>query len=147
VSLELLHSCRSQLTATIFKRCKYVIEENCRVEKACDALENEDLHSFGRYMRETHSGLSEDYEVSCTELDFLVHSVENQPKVYGARMMGGGFGGCTINLIEKGSVESIAREVSRKYKNEFNVDMYTYVTSISSGTSIITVNEKELTVT
>jgi galactokinase len=145
VSREMLEACKPQLSSTVYMRCKYVVEENERVEKACAVLEKVDLHSFGRFMYDTHDGLSRDYEVSCKELDFLVQSVRSYADVYGARMMGGGFGGCTINLIEKQCVESIAQDVSRKYKNEFNIDIHTYVTSISSGTSIITINEKELT--
>jgi galactokinase len=79
--------------------------------------------------------------VSCKELDFLKTLVEDKPQVYGSRMMGGGFGGCTINLIENGGIEEISIYAAKKYKQEFNIDLKTYVTSIGSGTNIIAVNE------
>jgi galactokinase len=92
-------------------------------------------------MNQTHKGLKRDYEVSCKELDFLKTLVEDKPQVYGSRMMGGGFGGCTINLIENGGIEEISIYAAKKYKQEFNIDLKTYVTSIGSGTNIIAVNE------
>ena len=95
---------------------------------------------FGSFMNQTQQGLSHDYEVSCKELDFLAAAVKNIPQVYGARMMGGGFGGCTINLIEHQAVAEVNKQVAEKYKNKFNIDLVTYVTSIDSGTSIITSN-------
>jgi galactokinase len=141
VSVDLLERSKPLMNPTIYRRCKYVVEENDRVLKACKELEKGDLKAFGTYMNQTHEGLSRDYEVSCKELDFLIALVKDKPQVYGSRMMGGGFGGCTINLIEKNGVEEIGNYVAKKYKQEFNIDLKTYVTSIGSGTSIITVNE------
>ena len=126
---------------TVYRRCKYVVEENDRLLQACVALEKKDLKAFGRAMVQTHDGLSRDYEVSCKELDFLVDLVRDNPHVYGSRMMGAGFGGCTINLIEPGSVDSIGKMVNEKYLQKFGIETTIYVTSISSGTSIIDVNE------
>jgi galactokinase len=140
VSIEMLEQCKSLMNSTIYRRCKYVVEENDRVLKACKELEKGDLKAFGAYMNQTHEGLSRDYEVSCQELDFLIALVKDKPQVYGSRMMGGGFGGCTINLIENDGIEEISRSVAEKYKQEFNIDMKTYITSIGSGTSVITVN-------
>ena len=88
-------------------------------------------------MNKTHEGLSREYEVSCPELDSLVELVKDNPSVYGSRMMGGGFGGCTINLIEKNHVEKIRQSVTEKYKRQFNSDLKTYITTIGSGTSIV----------
>jgi galactokinase len=141
VSIDVLDRNKSLMNPTIYRRCKYVVEENDRVLKACKVLEKNDLKAFGAYMNQTHEGLSRDYEVSCTELDYLVSLVRNNPYVYGSRMMGGGFGGCTINLIENSHVEEISRFIAEKYKQEFNIDLKTYVTSISSGTHIISVNK------
>ena len=89
----------------------------------------------------THHGLSHDYEVSCKELDFLVAAVQDIPQVIGARMMGGGFGGCTINLIENQRVAEIEQEVTEQYKKKFHIDLKTYISFIDSGTHIITANE------
>ncbi len=111
VSADMLNACKSTLDPTVYRRCKYVVEENNRLLQACAALKKKDLKAFGRAMVQTHDGLSRDYEVSCKELDYLVDLVRNNPHVYGSRMMGGGFGGCTINLIETGSVDSLGKVV------------------------------------
>lgn len=141
VSIEMLNEFKSKLDPVIFKRCKYAVEENVRLLNACNALNENDLKKFGTLMYETHDGLSKDYEVSCKELDYLVELTKDNPKVYGSRMMGGGFGGCTINLIENDSIDEIKSLVSKKYKEKFNIDTKIYITKISSGTGIISVKE------
>jgi galactokinase len=141
VSLEMLQKSKQMMDPTIYRRCKYVVEENDRVLDACRELEKGDLKAFGSYMIKTHAGLSQDYEVSCRELDYLVELVKDNPHVYGSRMMGGGFGGCTINLIETNHIEQTSTTVIEKYKHQFKRDLKTYVTSIGSGTNIIAVNE------
>lgn len=141
VSVEMLGEFKEHMEATTFRRCQYVVEENERVLSACRSLEMRDLKTFGRYMHQTHEGLRCLYGVSCDELDFLVDLVKDSPGVYGSRMMGGGFGGCTINLIEKGEVEHISNIVAEKYRQRFNQVLRTYITSISGGTSIVSVNE------
>lgn len=142
VSLDLLNEYKNKMNKTIFRRCKYVVEENDRIIKACNSLNNKDLKLFGEYMYQTHEGLSKDYEVSCKELDYFVELSREYPQIYGARMMGGGFGGCTINLIENDSIEQISSEVTKKYIRKFNIESKTYVTTINNGTSIILKNEK-----
>lgn len=141
VSISLLGEFESKMDPVIYKRCKYAVEENDRLLKACYALNDNDLNKFGSLMYQTHEGLSKDYEVSCKELDYLVELTKDNPKVYGSRMMGGGFGGCTINLIENDSVDEITKHVSEKYKSKFNIEAKTYVTKISSGTGIISVKD------
>jgi galactokinase len=141
VSIDLMKKSESLMNPTIYRRCKYVVEENDRVLKSCKELEKGDLRTFGTYMNRTHEGLSRDYEVSCKELDFLITLVKDKPEVYGSRMMGGGFGGCTINLIENSAIEEIINYVAEQYKQAFNIDMKVYITSIGSGTNIIAVNE------
>jgi galactokinase len=137
VSLELLNEFKSKMNNIVYKRCRYVIEENQRLLKACDVLYENDLKKFGSYMYKSHEGLSRDYEVSCSELDFLVDLVKDIPDVYGARMMGGGFGGCTINLIENESIDEISQKVIKEYKKNFGVDANVYITKINSGTNLI----------
>ena len=139
VSIEMIQKCKDKMNPTIYRRCKYVVEENERVLQACGELEKGNLKAFGGLMKKTHLGLSRDYEVSCKELDFLVEQLKDNPYVYGSRMMGGGFGGCTINLIEKNHIEHIRQTVTEKYKHQFNIDLKTYITTIGSGTNIITV--------
>ena len=101
-SLEMLDAHRAEFEPIIYRRCRYVIEENLRVVAACAALESKDLPAFGRLMNQSHQGLSHAYEVSCPELDVLAEAAAALPSVLGARMMGAGFGGCTINLVEVG---------------------------------------------
>lgn len=139
VSLDMLDEFKTKMDPVIYKRCKYVVEEDSRLLKACDALSVHDLNKFGTLMYKTHDGLSHDYEVSCKELDYLVEILKDNQNVYGSRMMGGGFGGCTINLIEKQSVETISREVKEKYLKKFGIEANSYVTQISGGTNIMAV--------
>ena len=137
VSPELLKEYKSRLNPIIYKRCKYVIEENGRLLRACEALSIHDLKIFGALMYQTHEGLSKDYEVSCKELDFLVGLLKDNPNVYGSRMMGGGFGGCTINLIENDAIDSISIEVKETYKKAFGIEANIYVTKIVNGTDTV----------
>ncbi len=137
VSISMLSEYKLKMNPVVYKRCKYVIDENGRLLKACDALIGNDLKSFGELMYQAHEGLSKEYEVSCKELDFLVDLLKDDPNVYGSRMMGGGFGGCTINLIENDAIENISKKVIKEYKNKFNIDANIYVTKISSGTNVI----------
>lgn len=137
VSVDLLNEHRPQLSEVIFNRCKYVVEENDRLLKGCDALKKDDLKSFGALMFDTHYGLSKEYQVSCNELDYLVDIVRDNPAVYGSRMMGGGFGGCTINLIENESVDELVNKVSRLYSGKFNREMKYYITLIGAGTKLV----------
>ncbi len=145
VSPELLNEYKSRLNLVIYKRCKYVVEENARLMKACDALSVHDLKVFGALMYQSHEGLSQDYEVSCKELDFLVEILKENPYIYGSRMMGGGFGGCTINLIENDAIDSISIEAKETYKKAFGIEANIYVTKISGGTNIIEV-ERNVTI-
>jgi len=138
---EMLERCAPKMSPVIRRRCKYVVDENNRVLKACAALASGDMAAFGQYMFRTHEGLRSEYEVSCPELDHLVEIVRNHPAVFGARMMGGGFGGCTINLVKKEAVQEVGEMVVRKYRSTFSKDPLMYVTSIGPGTSVITVDE------
>lgn len=137
VSMAMLAESKDTLDSRVYRRCKYVVEENERVIKACEALEQKDIGAFGRYMFQTHEGLRDEYEVSCPQLDALVDLVREMPQVYGARMMGGGFGGCTVNLIAREAVEETTAEVTRRYKERFTAGSRTYVTHISRGTAIV----------
>jgi galactokinase len=143
VSIDMIHEYSSKLNDRIYRRCKYVVEENERLLRACDSLTNHDLKSFGKLMYKTHEGLTKDYEVSCKELDFLVDLIRDEPGVYGSRMMGGGFGGCTINLIENDFIEPAGKKVKEEYKKMFGIEAKIYITKINSGTSIIKTEEDD----
>lgn len=122
---------------TVYNRCRYVVEEIQRLQDACIDLENNDMESFGKKMFATHVGLSKLYDVSCKELDFLVEAVKNEPAVLGARMMGGGFGGCTINLVKEDAVDELADRVGKAYSEAFNREMKVYISTIQDGASIL----------
>jgi len=127
---------KEKFSPAVYKRCKYVTEEIERVKKACCMLEKNDLKSFGKLIYETHYGLSAEYEVSCPEADFLVELVKPFDKVYGARMMGGGFGGCTINLVENSFIDEIAEYAAKEYSAKFGREPQIYITKIANGTEI-----------
>lgn len=118
---------------SIYERCSYVVSEISRVESVCRLLAEGDLESVGGLMYETHDGLSRRYEVSCPELDFLVDAVRHEPGVLGSRMMGGGFGGCTINLVRSEAVGELVENVSARYYDAFQVRLRSYVADIGDG--------------
>ena len=121
VTLELLDSCKSQLSEKQYYRVLFVLQENKRVLATADFLKAGKLQAFGKLMYQSHYGLRDLYEVSCIELDFLVKFSENKDFIYGSRMMGGGFGGCTINLIEDAHITDFSAEVKIAYQKEFNI--------------------------
>jgi galactokinase len=126
---------KEELGEILYKRCRFVVKEIKRVQDAVKALSNDDFAQLGKLMTETHHGLSKEYEVSCEELDFLVDAVADETKVLGARMMGGGFGGCSINLVEKGSEKELIEKISEQYRSQFGIDLKAYKVKISKGTS------------
>ena len=129
-------SVKDQMSEEVFKRCSYVVKEIGRVAKACEALDNGKIEVLGQLMFETHQGLSKEYEVSCDELDFLVDAVKSEEAVIGSRLMGGGFGGCTINLVKKGHEEDIKNRLSKLYRCAFGIELKNYDVKIGNGTSL-----------
>lgn len=121
----------------VYKRCKFMTEEILRVQEACALLLEGDLESFGEKMYDTHDGLQHLYEVSCPELDFLVDKTRNNGDVAGARMMGGGFGGCTINLVWREGADRFEKKMKEAYQNEFNIELPCYRVNITDGTAEI----------
>lgn len=130
---EMLEQVRNRMKDNVYRRCHYVIHEVIRVEKACQALVNEDFKTFGKLMYATHDGLSREYEVSCSELDILVDIARADPQVLGARMMGGGFGGCTINMIQNGGSGTFIRNVKSAYRDKTGRETTIYQVAISGG--------------
>lgn len=134
VTMPMLEQTRSRMDATIFRRCSYVVSENDRLLHGCDLLAANDIASFGSLMFETHNGLSADYGVSCPELDALVRIVHGREGIFGARMMGGGFGGCTINLVRPDAVDAVVRDVQREFQRSYGRVPPAYVTKVAAGT-------------
>lgn len=131
-SWEQLEALRPTLSDEDYRRARYVLGEADRVKAVGEALERNDYEAVGRQMYLTHEGLSRDYEVSCPELDFLVDEARRMG-VAGARLMGGGFGGCTINLIANDKVSRFSQEVGRTYADRFGVDCKIIPVEIGDG--------------
>jgi galactokinase len=132
-----LETIKESITPENYQKALYVIQENNRVIKASKAIEAGDLETLGKLIYASHAGLQHQYKVSCEELDFLVEQAKLNGHVLGARMMGGGFGGCTINLIAKSATESFKKVVSEAYKNKFDKECSIYFLELSDGTGII----------
>jgi galactokinase len=129
-------SLKDKMSENVFKRSLFAVKEIKRVSLACEALDNGDIQTLGKLMFETHQGLSVDYEVSCAELDMIVDTLKQEKAVIGSRMMGGGFGGCTINLIKKGEEEGIKSKLVKLYMEAFGIELKIYDVKISNGTSL-----------
>lgn len=133
-------SLQNKMSENVFKRSHFVVKEISRVIKACEALDNGNIELLGQLLFETHEGLSSEYEVSCAELDMLVNTVKKEKSVIGSRLMGGGFGGCTINLVKKGHEEEIKKRVSALYFDAFGIELKIYDVKIGNGTSLYNPN-------
>ena len=127
---------KNAISDKVYQRCKYVVDEIERVQLAVKDLLAGDIKAFGQKMYETHEGLSKLYEVSCRELDILVNAVKDNPHVLGARMMGGGFGGCTINIIKKSEVQAIIHQVAEVYAQQTAHTLKVHQVKIAQGTHI-----------
>lgn len=124
-----------------FNRCLYVVQEIERVQTANQDLQNNDLKAFGEKMFETHKGLSELYEVSCEELDFFVSVAREHAGVIGSRMMGGGFGGCTINIVKTDEADNFVSTLVKSYQTSFSIDAEIYRVALEDGVNIIREHE------
>ena len=133
VTLEMLNTYKNEMDDVVYRRCSFVINENQRVLDACDALEKGDYATFGEKMNGSHDGLSKWYEVSCEELDFLADLGHRNSGVLGARMMGGGFGGCTINLVRDAAYADYLAEVTDKFTHRFGKAPRIIEVNISQG--------------
>ena len=129
---------QAELPGKVYERCSFVATEIERTQQAALDLRKGDIAAFGRKMFQTHQGLSEKYEVSCPELDFLVELAERFPdKIPGARMMGGGFGGCTINIIRRDFIEEFKREVHQNYSAKFRRSPHFIEVAIEEGAGVV----------
>ena len=137
VTLDILNDLKADFPDDVFRRCSFVVQEIDRTKKAAEFLKKHNIQAFGNLLYQTHEGLSKDYEVSCEEADFLVSIAKNNNKVFGARMMGGGFGGCTINLIRKEETENFKKVTHEKYIVSYQKEPDFYSITLEQGVSII----------
>lgn len=134
--MDMLEQYVKPVDTLVFNRARYVVQENERLLGACEDLKKGDIISLGAKMYQTHAGLKDLYEVSCKELDYLVDFVKDRPGVAGARMMGGGFGGCSINLVKEDAIEKLVQDISIAYEKAMNLPLTAYVASIENGSGI-----------
>ena len=137
VNIEQLNEHKKDLPDVVYKRCSFVIQENDRLLKGCELLSAHDLIAFGQLMFQAHEGLSKWYEVSCKESDFLVERASTFSGVAGARQMGGGFGGCTINIVKDNVVEDFATYIQEAYQKKFHKVPEIYIMQIQDGAKLI----------
>ena len=137
VSEEMLNKYVLPNDELIDKRSRYVVQEINRLLEGCNDLQSGDLAALGKKMFTTHDGLSKMYEVSCKELDWLVNKVKNNTNVIGSRMLGGGFGGCTINLVKETAIDELVADLKLAYEKEMELPLVYYVASIENGTELI----------
>ncbi|MCF8341474.1 MAG: galactokinase [Chitinophagaceae bacterium] len=134
VTIEMIELHKEKLAPIVLKRCKFVLQENNRVHEVCKLLDKGLLHEAGAILYQSHEGLKNDYEVSCPELDLLVDLVKDNPYCMGARMMGGGFGGCTINIIHKDHIATLMETIDPIYSAATGkkIQMYEAITGKGS---------------
>jgi galactokinase len=121
----------------IDKRSRFVVQEIERLLNGCEDLRDGDVQALGKKMFTTHEGLSKMYEVSCKELDWLVDFVKDNPNVMGARVMGGGFGGCTINIVKEDAIDVLIKSIQPAYEGAMHLPLSYYIASIENGTERI----------
>jgi galactokinase len=119
------------------QRCRFIVQEIARLQEACTDLKKGNLAGLGQKMFATHDGLSKKYEVSCKELDYLVETVRNNETVIGARMMGGGFGGCTINIIKNESIDTLINTITPRYQRDMQLPFTAHIIGIENGTGLV----------
>lgn len=137
VTLAMLDEHVAPKNMLIDQRARFVVQEIERLHTACQLLQTGNLAGLGKKMFETHYGLSAKYEVSCAELDYLVQQVVGEPAVLGARMMGGGFGGCTINIVHADAIDELVAGLQPAYEKQFGLPLSWYVAEVADGTSLM----------
>lgn len=137
VSMEMLDVYGGALSETVLKRCRHVITENERTQRAVALLKDGDLSGFGQLMVASHESLRDDYEVSGKELDLLVEIALNVPGVFGARMTGAGFGGCTVNIVERDAVPALTDAINEQYPRTTGLTPEIYVCSAVNGAELV----------
>ena len=134
---HLLSNFNSKLPKHILNRCRHVVTENQRVIDAVASLHSGNINRLGELLYQSHHSLSKSYEVSCKELDFLVEKTIDNHHILGSRMMGGGFGGCTLNIIHKSASKAFIEEAYQSYKDKFGLELLPYKVAIADGAKII----------
>jgi galactokinase len=137
VTMEMVQQAQGKLDDVAFRRCRHVVGETHRCQEAANSLIAKDYQRVGELMVQSHASLRDDYNVSCPELDFLSDSAMKVEGVYGARMTGGGFGGCIVALAKPQSADALMAHLKTTYKAQYNIDPVVFATSATSGAGIM----------
>jgi galactokinase len=137
VTMKQLEAAKGKLDDVVFRRCRHVITENARTTAAVDRLTKRHYEEAGELMVQSHNSLRDDYEVSVAELDFLVSEATKIKGVYGSRMTGGGFGGCTVSLVQPRAVENFTKTIEPLYQHKFNIQPTIFATTATAGVSVM----------
>jgi galactokinase len=137
VTMKQLQDAQGSLDDVIFRRCRHIVTENLRTTEAGTALAQGKYERAGKLMAESHASLRDDYEVSCAELDFLSEQAMTVKGVYGARMTGGGFGGCIVALAQPRAVEALAAHLEETYRAKFDIKPVVFATTATAGASVV----------
>ena len=133
-TLPMLEKNQEHFDEVVYRRCAYIVNENQRVTDACEALARQDLATFGQKLYESQQGMQHEYEITVPETEFLVDQTRSEPAVLGGRQMGGGFGGCTINLIKEAEINRFSDQLTKTYQEKFDLDLEVYIADIVNGT-------------
>ena len=136
VALDELEASAARLAEQVYRRCRHVITENARVERAAAALESGDFGEVGTLMNASHESLRTDYDVSCTELDVMSAIARSLAGVHGARMTGGGFGGCVVALVDAAAESGVVREIARQYEAATGLRPDVWTTGAGRGVGV-----------
>jgi galactokinase len=137
VTIKQVHEAEGKLDAVILRRCRHIVTENARTVEAATALSQSRYERAGQLMIESHASLRDDYEVSCPELDFLAAEAMKVRGVYGARMTGGGFGGCIVALAQPRAVEGLIGHLEKAYPDRFKIKPVGFATTATAGASVL----------
>lgn len=137
VTAAYLQEIEADVSPIILRRCRYILKENQRVLDASAALQQQDLQKLGELLYESHAGMQYEYEISCPELDFLVDATRDKDYILGARMVGGGFGGCTLNIIRQDKIQEFLSEISPAYKTFAGLTMTSYLVTLGEGVHVV----------
>ena len=132
-----LERIKTDITEEDYQKALYVINENIRVKQFSEAIKKDDIDALGDLLYQSHEGLSNKFKVSCKELDFLVNLAKTNPNILGARMMGGGFGGCVIILLKKAEFKTFKKDTAKQFKKRFDKDCSVYSVKLSQGTLLV----------
>lgn len=137
VTMAQVESAKGKLSDVVFRRCRHVVGENTRATEGAESLAREQYDAFGELMVKSHQSLRDDYEVSCPELDFLAEEAMKVRGVYGARMTGGGFGGCIVALTQPRAVEPLTEHLTERYQSKFKIHPTIFATTATAGASVL----------